>query len=203
MHYINISSHATHNKKYGLVVIPFGFPWNWPADHEQQTASVLAKQYHVVAFLSGEGFTLRKLFCNEGKIIQKYNGYIIFRPLYIIPFQRFRFIKKINTLFSVAELYVLLAIRNWQKHTIKYFWSFSLQNTISPKFFSPSSWIRIFDCMDDGVSQEQTNNQKNAISEKEIMTNSDIVFTNTDTLFQLKKHVHPNVHRVPMGFDHK
>jgi len=181
-----------------LIILPFGFPWDWPADCEQQTIRILSKTSVAIAFLVNEGHTLRSwLLSSNKKVFSRIskNEYV-FRPIFPIPFHRIPFIKKFNTLIAVAELRLLI-----QKipHTSSVFWTFSMQHQVFPDMF-PKKFVKIYDCVDDVASDVPALDHTWRRAELRIMRHSDVCFANSGTLYNKLKRLHKRVYKVPVGF---
>ncbi len=181
-----------------LIVMPFAFPWNWSADYEKETAQQLAKKHIVVAFLVGEGFTLWQFFLQPHKLIESVNDRLyLYRPLYLLPFQRFSVIRNIN--FRIASLMVRLwiAMSPW-KNKRKIYWSFSLQHAVFPSYFG-KKYFPLYDCVDACVSENTALQRAWKRDEKKTMAESAVVFVNSSTLFAQKAGQHPHVFQTSEG----
>jgi hypothetical protein len=190
--------------KQFLIIIPFALPWDWAADYERITACILSEQHTVISFLLGEGISLRKYVSRKReKILQKDKNLYIFRPIYILPFQRFSHISKINFFLASIQLQLLIYyLRTF--HHIKYrctiLWTFSLQFSLIPQWF-PKKWYKIYDCVDAFISNNETLNAVWRYQEDKILQGVNIVFTNSKTLYQRLKGKHVSIHQVAAGFD--
>ncbi|MFZ2024768.1 MAG: glycosyltransferase [Microgenomates group bacterium] len=175
-----------------LIIIPFALPWNWSADYEKETAKQLAKKHTVVAFLVGEGFTLWQYIRAPRVLIQKINAHLyVYKPLYILPFQRFLIIRHIN--FRIAAYLVRLWI--WcspMRRKKKIYWSFSLQYAVFPTYFGPH-YFSIYDCVDAFVTENPQRQVLWKRYEERILKESDLVLVNSKTLYAQKVHSHPHI----------
>lgn len=103
------------------IVMPLNVPLEFPSDYIKQTASVLRKRNTVVFFDFRSPISIFTLLRNNYQIRQvargirkiysnQRKGDIFFRPLAILPFQRFQFIHTLNIHLGIFELRWLLAI---------------------------------------------------------------------------------------------
>ena len=191
----------SEGKRNYLFIIPFGLPAYWLADYEKKTAEEISRKYPVVSFLIGEGFSLLKYITHPRALLYKTSRHsYIFKPLYIVPLQRFRPVREINFRLAVLELrFMMWTNRDFRKRK-KVFWSFSLQDTVFPRQFG-SNITSLYDCIDDFVSEDPQLRRAWSKREQSILRQTDIVFCNSKVLFALKQPLHERVHFVPGGFD--
>lgn len=182
-----------------LIIIPFNFPLNWSADYEKQTAFELSKKNTVIAFLVGEGKSIKQFISNPIKVFQKHNTNLYFyRPPYILPFQRFNVISKIN--FYLASLMVqqiILLNHSWANKP-RIYWSFSLQHSVLPNYFG-KAYFKIYDGVDASFSSREDVARHWQSCEQQIIKQSDIILTNSTALFTRHKQKHPHVFQTPEG----
>lgn len=182
-----------------LIILPFGLPFTWSADYELQTAIALTKKRAtVIAYLANEGKTLARWLTDPSPIFEFKYGILVYRPLHILPFHRFRFIRQINNWITTKWLIYKIARTPKWKRLKKIFWTFSLQRSIYPDWFS-SDTVKIYDCVDifmNGHSEDASDWQRD---ENRIIKTSDVVFTNSPVLYAQNVHVHPRVFLLPEG----
>ena len=98
--------------KKASIIIPLNHRIERTSDHYRQTISILKKQYFVLAYHHyREPIKLYRILNKKNrslKFIEKSKNKNIFhlRPIYILPFNRFSFIKKINEYFSLLSIYL-------------------------------------------------------------------------------------------------
>jgi len=189
------------NKK--LIIIPFGFPFDWPCDYEKQTASNLAKRNIVIAWLTREGIGLKKIILNfirTGKsgLITKNKKLISVKPIKFIPFLKNNFIEKLNYYSYIIQLRLVLFFftDNYQK----LLWIFSSQKEFPCRLFN-NKFQLIYDCVDYPYSIDKKVQKRDKIQEENILKKAKIVFANSRILFKLKKRQHKKVFLVPQGFN--
>lgn len=187
-----------------LIVLPFALPFAWGADYERITATILSEDNVVLCFLVGEGYTFRSLLQEHkyGFLLTHNHSLYIFRPLYVFPFQRIRFIAEINFFFAAMQTRAVCVYLR-QKYRIRQrtvLWMFSLQTAVIPQWFS-KRWIKVYDCLDAFISEVPSLRRLWQRREQLILRGSRYVFTNTTTLFHRLKHLHPSVYHTPAGFD--
>lgn len=180
------------------IVIPFGLPSHWSADYEKQTAMQLAKQHIVIAFLVGEGISIQRYLQSPQRLFYKVRkNFYIYRPLYIIPFQRFPFIRNINFRLAAYLVRFLIAYSPW-KYYKKIYWSFSLQYAVFPSYFG-RHFFSIYDCVDTFGTENKTIQKQWKHYEKKIMKESTMILVNSSVLYAQKKHTHPHVFQTGEG----
>lgn len=193
-------------KESYLIVLPFGLRSDTLADYEKRTAEILSRQHVVIQFLYAEGisfirYIVKMLFSKRKKnlILRCANNLYNFTPLYIIPFQRIPLIRRINFYISIIQLKIFIFSNRNFRLKKKIFWSFSLQTSILPHYFH--DYVKVYDCIDDMVSEDPSLNELWTNVEKRMIQSSDLVFCNTPVLFSMKKSSHKHVYLVPSGFD--
>ncbi len=177
-------------KSQSLIVMPFGLPFNWSADYEKQTLLELNKKNVIIGFLVAEGQTLRQYMQKrEAGLIEISRNNFLFKPLYLIPFQRFKIIQKLNYFIASWFLQWFIHVHKEWRHFNKIFWSFSLQNALFPHYFC-NQYFKIYDSVDTFDTEHG----------HAVIKNSDVVFTNQLTLYEHTKSKHLKTYRVPVGF---
>jgi len=189
------------NKK--LIIIPFGFPYDWPCDYEKQTALNLSKENIVIAWLTREGIGFKNILMNlikNGKsdIISKNGKLILVHPIKFIPFIRNHFIERLNYFLYIIQLkFLLLFLRKNKKRLL---WIFPSQTEFPCQFFKKECQL-VYDCVDYPYSIDPEVQKKDKIQEQNILNQAKIVFTNSRILFKLKSKQHKKVFFVPQGFN--
>jgi len=191
--------------KDNLIVIPFGLDWNWPADYEKQTALTLADKNIVIALLPNSGITIKNYLYNlikKKKIIfwKKNKPHLwLFTPFYLLPLQQLRFIQKINFLIASYQLRLMIFLnKKWRKKK-KLLWIFTSQFVFTPNWFG-KNYFPLYDCVDFYSSPINIENQQLKEKEEMLIKKVGIVFTNSPSLYRLKKKLHPKTFQVPQGF---
>jgi hypothetical protein len=181
-----------------IIIMPFGLPWDWPADYERKTAEYLSRTNTVVAFLIAEGISLTRLLTNRIPLVTRSGPLYVFRPVYVLPLQRLSAVRRIN--FSLAKLQLYFFLRRlpaWQTGR-RIYWSFSLQYAVFPRDI-PGMQLAVYDCVDAFVSENPAVNRIWQGYETRILRESDVVLANSGTLFASLTHRHSRVYRVPEG----
>jgi hypothetical protein len=190
----------TQNKQL-LFVLPFGLPFDWSADYEQQTAKYLALNNVVIMFLVGEGINIFKyMFRRSPLFVRQSKLCYIFRPLYILPFQRFSIIRRLNYYLAGIQLKILIRSRKQWRLMRKCFYSFSLQESVSPNWFT-KEYFHVYDCMDAFVSNDKRTNIRWGAIDATLTNSADIIITVSTSLYKTKRPKHPHVYYIPVGFD--
>lgn len=187
--------------KKSLIILPMGLPKDWPADYELQTGRALAKNHVVILFTISEGKSLRSLLLNPEPLFLRYSrDLFLFRPLYVIPFQRFNVIRAANTWLAVWQLALIIFLHKAWRSLPKIFWAFSLQYAVFPHHFG-RAYLAVYDYVDAFTS---TRPQRKALwhkYEQTMLRESDIVFTNQRVLYRRMHQKHPKVIEAPIGFN--
>lgn len=181
-------------KKYrfskSVVLLPFSLPWDWSADYEKQTALKLAQRgYKVVVYLNTEAsFFIKK---NKSSFPSIKNLYF-FKPKYILPFKRFKFIERVNQFINLKYI-------QWKYcHNKKIIFWF-----INPKFHIFIKMLpfskTIFDCVEYYSSLDKSLDQIIKRSVKYSIKQSDYFLVDSVTLENKFSRYSPIV--VPQGFD--
>ncbi len=179
--------------------MPLGLTLDWAADYEIQTARVLSKKHVVIIFAFGEGGSLRQYIYHPFNLLEKKSSNLfVFRPLYVIPFQRLSFVRALNATLASIHLKLLISSRAKWKNLHKIFWTFSLQYAIFPRHFG-SGYLAIYDCVDAFTSERPEIAVPWKLHEATLIKQSDIVLTNSETLYQVQKKKHRRVFRTGEG----
>ena len=177
----------------GLVIIPFGFPWDWVCDFEKQTALQLAKKNIVIAFFPFYGITLKMWGLSKSLrfTYRASRNIIVFKPLYIIPFPTIPLLHWLNQYIALIELKIW--IKNHYDDKKKILWMFPYQLFPKPDSYG-NDFLKVYDCIDFLPPEHQKD-------ELSVVKQSDVIFTNSSVLYKQKKRFHPNIYSVPLGFD--
>lgn len=193
-----------------LIVLLSYTDWEFPCDFEKQTARWLSRNNRVIIFTPLVGSPLYKIFFDSDMqhLIKRDLATLktslqFFPVLYPFPFHRLEFVAVINKwlVFISLLLYVF-----WQSKKLKrtpIFWTFSPESadivSMLQRFFR--KFRLVYDCVDFHASIIRSENKKIALNEKKLLEVVDVVFVNSHTLYETKHTMHPNVHKVPQGFD--
>lgn len=187
-------------KPHALIVIPAGLPLDWPADYEMRTAHELSKTNIVIVFAVADGVSLRQLLTGTRPFVMKRTrNFHIFRPFYILPFQRFTAVRKINTRFCVWQLRCYISMHRSWRTLRRIFWTFSLQYEVFPHHF-PEIYFPVYDCVDAFTSENPLLKRQWERYEDTHVREARVVFTNQHTLYERMRLRHPDVYRAPIGF---
>lgn len=174
------------------IVMPLNVPLEFPSDYIKQTASVLRKRNTVVFFDFRSPISIFTLLRNNYQIRQvargirkiysnQRKGDIFFRPLAILPFQRFQFIHTLNIHLGIFELRWLLAISRRKRVIL---WGFHpLTAHIIGKLREIFS---IYDCVD-YYGQEIIEGKYLRQLENKLISATSLVCFNSHALYTIKK----------------
>lgn len=155
------------------IFIPFHLPWDRPADYQRQTCFELAKQHRVVAVANNQSLSLLQagwgLITHQPQlqIATRYqtpaNHFVTwFRPIKLLPFQRFYQIKSLNLAVNIGLMQVWLQLQQFWislHHRNKNSASVSSHRNVPPIIwiFDPQfvglctwlkGWFSLYDCVD-------------------------------------------------------
>lgn len=180
-------------KKTTVFVIPFILPWDWSADYQRQTCLELAKNHPVVAYMQKDAvFWLKALFEKKRYRYTVNRNVSFYRPLYVLPFRRFKLIEKINQLLAyiVFELFFLM-----DKRII--LWIFDPAFYQLPRI---THGMSIYDCVDYAWSREKQDSMRVRSMEKKLIRNVTYFFVNSHTLARRHGTTRSVTAIVPQGF---
>jgi glycosyltransferase involved in cell wall biosynthesis len=182
-----------------LIVMPLGLRIDWSADYEYQTAVALAKRNVVILFAIGEGGSIRQYLQRPFPILRRIHaGLYLYRPIYLLPFQRISFIRRLNAQIASRTLRLFIMLCDQWRKLPKLYWSFSLQKEILPYYFG-KGYFAIYDCVDDIPSSKRNKPVPQFVHEQQTIAQSQLVLTNSSTLYALHKRNHPWVVKTEEG----
>lgn len=195
------------------IFIPFHLPWNRPADYQRQTCLVLGQHYPVFCVAEQEPITLFTILVSWLQHTQQHqmlrriktaNPTTLYwlRPLQLLPLQRVRSIKALNTAISI---WLINGWWNWlhQNKTIhsdltnqheQTLPAFQFHQSIiwifDPQFVSLlswlNSWISIYDCVDYHRSAAPVGLKKRVAQwERQLINRVDIFSVNSHALYDI------------------
>lgn len=184
-----------------LIVIPTSLLLDWPCDHEMQTAIELSKKNVVIVYAIADGVTLRKFLVNPKPLFpRRENNLYVFRPLYLIPFQRFRIVRLGNIWLSSLHLRFFINTRRSWKRLSRLFWTFSLQQEVFPHHFG-KTFFPVYDCVDAFTSENPRLKRLWENYEKTQLKQARVIFANQHTLYKRMRARHRKTFCVPAGFN--
>jgi hypothetical protein len=189
------------NKK--LIIIPFNIPWGWSTDYLNQTAFELAKMGHeVVCFLREDKISLWKTadWNKEIKVDKKYKNLHLVRPLNILPFIRFDFIRQINNIINLVFLRLLCEYLSLKTHAKeKIFWIFDPNLLYIYDFFG-GKYFLLYDCVDFFAVGSREKIGETIKNERSLCRRADLVVANSRVLQKHLYRYRKQVYLVPQGF---
>ena len=188
--------------KNAVIVIPFDLPWGWQADFMKQTAKILANDNYVFCFLAAEPVHFKEILSGEIRhsfttIIRDYLW--IFRPIYIIPLERFKKVRDFNNQLSLLLFKLFIALY-LGKRTIssRILWIFDRKfSDILPVF---KGFKTLYDCVDYVWDPDVQTCAYIQSQEKILIKSCDIVTVNSRILYEIHKKQRQDIHVVPQGF---
>ena len=167
-----------------LIIIPFTLPWNWSADYQRQTILELSKRkFKIIAYMQDDAHFFLK---RKKPKYPKVNNVTFYIPKYILPFRRFAWIEKLNKNISLLLFNLSIFFRK------KIIWIFDQEFYSFHKLMINK--ISLYDCVD-----YHAENQKEY--EEILINNTNFLFTNSHTLYELHKNKKNNCKLVVQGFN--
>lgn len=187
------------------IVIPSHVSWDFPTDYVAQTATVLSGKYPVLVVDLVQPITLWKLFSNKEKrdtflqsfdFLKSKKGLSVFRPLGLIPFQRFQAIFRLNRKFIPFQVRFFLKLRQVKKPLL---W---LLSPLANEFVgSLGERAVVYDCVDFWRLLDPVENKKQVAAENWLLSQATVVFANSSALTDEHRGANANIHVVPCGCD--
>lgn len=186
--------------KNSLVIILFDHPHIHTSDYSIQTGNFLRHNNIVIGVLMKDARSLKEyLISRHDKWLWKNETRNLhyFKPLYLIPFRRYKRVVYINNVLNIAFLKLIAVFLQIFKNVKnKYLWIFNPEQYQLTGMFG-SAYISIYDCVD------YHGHENNARDEAKLITTSDYVFVNSSVLFKKHHSLRNDIVLVPQGFDLK
>jgi len=186
-----------------LIVISSNLTWDWTTDYINQTAKYLCADNLVVCIFWFEATSIKEWLVNKSRLglVNLEKGIIGYYPIFIIPFRRFIFVRKINMLLNIFFVCIaagfLVLLRKYRRTIL---WNFSPHVWRYVKYF-PKYFYKIYDCVDyylgDIFYKEEEFLQQDEI---ELLKNSNVVFVNSRSLYDIHSKIRKDIILVPQGF---
>lgn len=181
--------------KNSLIIIPFNALLEDVCNYAEQTVRILSKTNRVVGIALGNPLSLFRNFGAiwRGQFFIHHWGARVFRPIMVIPFQRFDFIKRLNLILNILVLNFWLG----QSRQKKVLWFFE------PRYLSHFlRWLKtnssLFDCVDYFFAYEEWKKEQ-----LYCLQHASIVTVNSRTLEKKLQPFRQNLIEVPVGFSHR
>ena len=197
--------------KKATIIIPLNHKIERTSDHYRQTISILKKEYFVIAYHHyQEPIKLYRILNKKNRSLNfikniKNKNLFHIKPIYILPFSRFSFIKKINEHFSLLFLYFFSFLAR-DKKTKTILWIatpiFSWIADFYKKLF-PKKIFVYYDCLDYLTSNNKKIEQELRNGDQKLLKITDLITVNNKALLDLYKKERKDVHLVPSGFRKK
>ncbi len=186
----------TKKLKNFLVIIPLHLPLDYPSDYVNQTARILAQYNKVILFDFRYPYSWKLLF-KEGKIktffyslVQFFNrhaGLVYFRPIGLIPYQKFDLIYKLNLYLGMIQFRILT--RLLQRKVLV--WGFD--PIILDVIKTIGKNISVYDCVD--FSSINTDLLSYKLTERKLFKIVNHVVFNSRNLYEIKLKHNPDIER--------
>lgn len=171
-----------------IILVPLHLPYLYPSDYLLQTGKILAKRNFIVFFnpteipfswkqLFGEG-EIRQYIKSVIKILTQNRGYIYFKSIALLPFQRYVILHKLMYKMGLWQLRLFLFLRKKKK----ILWIFDPSLTYFVDIFS--SFFTVYDCIDCLAKDPQI--KEITTLEKTLFKKADLISFNSQGLYELK-----------------
>lgn len=184
-----------------LVVIPNLHKTDKVCDFVLQTTTQLSLNNQVYIIDTKRSYSIREILFNligkqkKLKLKNQINGIAHLTPIELIPFQRFKTIKKINQALYYYGLQIFLSLKHYQAPR-KIWWMF-FPHLVSITQYRLKSWKIIYDCVD----YFQHLSTKMPLKERGLIAASDLMFVNSQALRKIHSTQNEKtIHFMPQGF---
>ncbi len=180
-----------------VVVILSHLPWDFPTDFIKNTTIELSRKARVVVFSPTCLPTVRQLiFKRRGEWRPDKKNISYFPSLGIIPFPRFRLIRKINLYLNFFLFRMFYFLKFGRRRPIFWIFNFSLEQ-VRPLL----GWgkLIVYDRVDHAGSIDIGEDQIIRRQDVHLLKNSDFVFTNSSYALEYIKRYNKNSFLVPCG----
>lgn len=181
------------------ITIPFLLPWNWSADYQWQTCLTLATNNRVTVYYQHDAqFWLKRAFRPQRPKLPKHKNIHVYVPIYILPFQRFPAIRKLNEILAL-KLFAWHQRRQWQRAAHRpILWLFDQDFYFYPKVLP--QLFSIYDCVDFHWHPKPTQNHQVRQQDTELIKNVELCVVNSQSLYEHHQRLRSDIHVVPQGF---
>jgi len=180
--------------KQSPIIFIFNSALSSGCDYVVQTIRIVSQGHPVFGLALGDIVSLPRLLTEKDKwIVRAVNGAIIFRPVSILPFIRFRGVRMFTYIGSAIFLRVYVGIRYLGKNkTLWFFEPFHMPMLLSVFL----GYTSLYDCVDyyPGFNKTASREHYN------VMKRASYVFANSQPLATVLRKVRRDVYRVPLGF---
>lgn len=180
--------------KNSFILVPFNASLEDVCDYAGQTISLLSSQNDVFGVALNNPLSLYRQFKNilRGEFLVQHWGIPVLRPIMIIPFQRFKCIRRFNIVLTVFLLNLWIFFRFRKKRKILWFFE--------PRYLS--IFIRflyhdrsLYDCVDNFFGYKSWRKEH-----RWCLKNASRVSVNSRTLQKRFRHIRSDLKVVPLGF---
>jgi len=184
--------------KHSLVIVLFDHPWEHTSDYATQTCIYLKLENFVIGILLKDALSIKEIIVSLHShwIWKKQeNNFYLFKPIYIIPFRRFKLVENLNIIVNTMFLRVITKIICVRKKIKKkYLWIF---NPNQYKIFKllRNGVYSIYDCVD--FHGKENNN----LNEYLLVRETNTVVTNSSILYKTLRKIRNDIYLAPLGFD--
>lgn len=183
-----------------LIIIPAYNKPGWTTDYEEKTANELSKRHLVLVYREYDKTSLKEILFGKKflriKAEKKEENYY-YSPIELLPFKRFKLMRKANSLINVLISFLLFRINPFSYKLV--IWGMQPEVADFENDF-PLKHVSLYDCVDyfdSLIKDHQIVIQK---QEGYIMKLFDLVVVNSRTLYSLHKEKRKDIHLVPLGF---
>ncbi len=182
------------------VVVLSNLPWDFPCDYIKQTSLELAKKAKVIVFSPTHTPTIRQKLARFLKGVRKEkkedNGVLIYESIGLVPFQRFKIIRRVNLALNSSFFYVYYLFKYGFRKPI--LWTFSWYLAEVLPFFRWGKFL-VYDRVDQAGSVDPVQDRKIKALDRQYLSSVDFVFVNSPYALNFVKNYNQNSFLVPCG----
>jgi hypothetical protein len=188
-------------KQKPLIIMPLHFSWDWHNPGETGMARELAKKHQVILSWNYLWIGFNDWLTKRERVFHEIEPNIfIFRPISIVPFNRWALAQRLSDcllpyliLVQLPVAIVLSKLFHWKRIIV---WNHPFTRPLP--FYLPGAKItRIYETFDYWTYLKPEYERY----EKALLKQVDKVFVNAQVLWQMLKHKHQDVRVVPYGFN--
>lgn len=183
-----------------VIVVAFNARLEDGCDYATQTMDILGRNNKVFGFLLGEPISWRNVFRKvmglthqKVRLIERQYQSVLVRPFFIIPGQRWPWIRTLNYVVNAVLLWLYIQVRFSQQKKLLWFFEPHHMTTLARVF---GGFYSVYDCVD--YYQELGTDWKK--SEDVLLREADVVVFNSQTLYKQHWIKRPEASVVPLGF---
>lgn len=176
------------------IIFIFNSPFSSGCDYVLQTMRIVARDHPTYGLALGDIISLAHLFTeNDTWFIRRTDEMTIVRPISLLPFVRFRFVRMCTYVIWAMIFRLFLAVRYFGRSKIMWFFEPFHISKLLPIFFG---YTTIYDCVDFYPAF----NAQAKLEHECVLRTASLVFANSKPLGKILQKERPDIQVVPLGF---